>query len=443
VSNMNLLVKGKYVISDKIIKDGAIAIEDNIIMDVGEERKIKRSVGRGYEVYGGEEYLVIPGLINSHTHISMTLLRGYADDYSLQDWLEKWIWPVEAKLRPEDIEAGAILGAVESISMGVTTVCSLYHYYPDRNEASGLLKVGMRGTIGTALFSWDKEKCIYNFRDALHRWHGKNNLIRIAIGPHAPYTVDPDLWIEAKELLDYANNKYADKGDIIMTTHILEDDKEPELVKEKFNVELPEGSVVRYLDKLGVLDNYMLAAHMIHLHRDDIEIVKKRGINIAHNPIANLKLGMGIAPVSRYIDRGINVSLGTDGPASNNTLDIFETMKIAALLQKAIDRDPTTLPAKKVFEMATINGAKALHYDNLGMIRKGYLADIVLIDLKKPHLKPIFDPYSHLVYSVRSLDVDTVIIDGKIVYEKGEFSTISYDDIYKKIDRIINRLMSA
>jgi 5-methylthioadenosine/S-adenosylhomocysteine deaminase len=440
---MNLLVKGKYVISDKIIKDGAIAIEDNIIMDVGEERKIKRSVGRGYEVYGGEEYLVIPGLINSHTHISMTLLRGYADDYSLQDWLEKWIWPVEAKLRPEDIEAGAILGAVESISMGVTTVCSLYHYYPDRNEASGLLKVGMRGTIGTALFSWDKEKCIYNFRDALHRWHGKNNLIRIAIGPHAPYTVDPDLWIEAKELLDYANNKYADKGDIIMTTHILEDDKEPELVKEKFNVELPEGSVVRYLDKLGVLDNYMLAAHMIHLHRDDIEIVKKRGINIAHNPIANLKLGMGIAPVSRYIDRGINVSLGTDGPASNNTLDIFETMKIAALLQKAIDRDPTTLPAKKVFEMATINGAKALHYDNLGMIRKGYLADIVLIDLKKPHLKPIFDPYSHLVYSVRSLDVDTVIIDGKIVYEKGEFSTISYDDIYKKIDRIINRLMSA
>ncbi len=443
MSNMNLLVKGKYVISDKIIKDGAIAIEDNIIMDVGEERKIKRSVGRGYEVYGGEEYLVIPGLINSHTHISMTLLRGYADDYSLQDWLEKWIWPVEAKLRPEDIEAGAILGAVESISMGVTTVCSLYHYYPDRNEASGLLKVGMRGTIGTALFSWDKEKCIYNFRDALHRWHGKNNLIRIAIGPHAPYTVDPDLWIEAKELLDYANNKYADKGDIIMTTHILEDDKEPELVKEKFNVELPEGSVVRYLDKLGVLDNYMLAAHMIHLHRDDIEIVKKRGINIAHNPIANLKLGMGIAPVSRYIDRGINVSLGTDGPASNNTLDIFETMKIAALLQKAIDRDPTTLPAKKVFEMATINGAKALHYDNLGMIRKGYLADIVLIDLKKPHLKPIFDPYSHLVYSVRSLDVDTVIIDGKIVYEKGEFSTISYDDIYKKIDRIINRLMSA
>jgi 5-methylthioadenosine/S-adenosylhomocysteine deaminase len=230
---------------------------------------------------------------------------------------------------------------------------------------------------------------------------------------------------------------------VILTTHIAEDNEEPRLVKERYGVELPGGSIIRYLDSLGVLNEHLLAAHMIHIDRDEMEILRDRGVNIAHNPVANFKLGMGIAPVADYISNGINVSLGTDGAASNNTLDMFETMKIASLIQKVAKGDPTVLPAKEVFNMATLNGAKALHYTNLGALRKGYLADLVLINLEKPHLKPIFDPYSHLIYSVRSGDVDTVIIDGKIVLENGIFKNVDYRNVYRKIVKVIDRLLGS
>ena len=438
---MRILIDGGIIISgDRVIKDGSVLIEDNKIVKVGRREAVKKEA-RGAERINAKNKLVLPGLINTHTHISMTLLRGYADDYPLQEWLSRWIWPVEEKLRPDDIELGAYLGALESLMMGVTTVCTLYHYHPDKNEASGILKAGLRGVVGIAVFSWKREECLRNVRNALSRWHGKEGLIRIAVGPHAPYTVDPDLWVEVYELRKWADEKYGDKGKVLITTHVAEDPNEAKITSEKFGVEIPGNSMFKYLDNLGVLDQNVLAAHAIHVTDDDINVIKRTGVKISHNPISNMKLGMGIAPINKMLLRGINVSLGTDGPASNNTLDMFETMKIAALLQKVVSMDPTALPAKTAFKMATEYGATALHIPNVGRIEEGYLADIILVDILRPHLMPLYDPYSHLVYSVRSLDVDTVIVNGKILVRNKKLVSVNLDDIFKEVYKAVDRLI--
>jgi len=436
-----ILVEGGYVVTqERVYREGAVAIEGERIVDVGDASDVKRRVGRGFEKIDARGKLVIPGLVNAHTHIAMTLLRGYADDYPLQEWLERKIWPVEARMRPEDYELGAMLGAVESIRMGVTTVCSLYHYHPEHNEASGILKVGLRGVIGVAAFAWRPEESIRDIRDALERWHGRDGLIRIAVGPHAPYTVDPELWRRLHDLRRWADERYSGRGGrVIITTHVAEDPNEARITSERFNVEI-RGGMFEYLDGLGVLDECFLAAHAIHLTDGDIRVIRERGVKIAHCPVSNMKLGMGIARVRRLLDAGITVGLGTDGPASNNTLDLLETAKVASLLQKAITGDPTAIPAREAFRMATIYGARVLLYDDLGDIRPGYLADIVIIDLKRPHLTPIYDPLSHLIYSVRSLDVETVIIGGRVVYREGEFLTVDLDELYERVGRAVERL---
>ena len=440
---MKIFIEGGYLITqEKVFKEGGVLIEDNLIVEAGDLKEVKKSVGRGFERIRANGKMIIPGLINTHTHISMTLFRGYADDYPLQEWLEKWIWPIEAKLKPEDIEIGAMLGALESIRMGVTTICTLYHYHPDHNEASGLLRIGLRGVVGIAVFTWQKDENIRNIKNALSRWHGRDGLIRVAVGPHAPYTVDPDLWIELSELRRWADEKYGDSGRVIITTHVAEDPNEAKITSERFNVKIPNGSLFKYLDNLGVLNEYFLAAHAIHLSNDDIKAIKDNNVKISHNPISNMKLGMGISPIYKLINEGIIVGLGTDGPASNNTLDIFETMKITSLLQKVITGDPTSIPARTAFKMATIYGAKALSYSGIGDIKPGYLADITIINLSNPHLIPIYDPISHLVYCIRSLDVDTVIINGEIKYHEGKFIGIDVNSVYEKVNKSVSRLLS-
>ena len=433
---VQLIIKNGWIVQDwrRNIRDGALVIEGNRIIDVGPKEEIMRKHGgSGHDIIDATGKVVIPGLINSHTHISMTLLRGYADDLLLQEWLEKHIWPYERLLTDEDIELGALLGAVESIESGVTNVSSMYHYHPMKNEATALLKIGLRGTIGIAIFTWDPEGSLNNFKDAVKRYHGKNGLIRIASCPHAPYTVDPDLWRESEELRRELNKLYSDRGRIIITSHIAEDWREVDLVRERFNVDIPDGSIMKYLDGLGVLSSDFLAAHAIHLTDLDIEIMKKYDVKIAHNPVANMKLGMGYADTPRLLNEGLKVSLGTDGPASNNTLDLIETMKFAALINKTLKRDPTVTSAREVFKMATYYGAINLGYKDLGIIDKGYLADIVLVDFQKPHLTPVYDVYSHLVYAAKSSDVDTVIIDGKIVYEDKRFIGVDVEDIREKV----------
>ncbi len=436
-----MILKGGWIVQDyrRNIRDGAVVIEDNRIVDVGPTDEIlRRHGGSGHDIIDLDGKIVIPGIVNSHTHISMTLLRGYADDLLLQEWLEKYIWPYESLLTGADIELGAILGAIESIASGVTNVCSMYHYHSDRNEATALLKVGLRGTIGIAIFTWDPEGSLRNFRDAVERYHGRDGLIRIASCPHAPYTVDPELWKNSEDLRLELNSRYGDMGRIIVTSHIAEDWREVDIVRERFNVEVPDGSIMKYLEGLGVVSSDFLAAHGIHLNEVDIEVMKRYDVKVAHNPVANMKLGMGYADTPRLLDSGIKVSLGTDGPASNNTLDMVETMKFAALINKPIKRDPRVTPANIVFRMATEYGAINLGYNDLGRIEPGYLADLTIIDFNKPHLTPVYDVYSHLVYACRSSDVDTVIVNGRIIYESKEFVDIN---VYEVMDKVRRRSM--
>ncbi len=433
-----MILKNGWIVQDHMrnIRDGAVVIEDNIIVDVGPTDEImRRHGGSGHDIIDLRGSIVIPGLINSHTHISMTLLRGYADDLLLQEWLEKYIWPYESQLTSHDIELGSILGAIESIASGVTNVCSMYHYRPDRNEATALLKVGLRGTIGIAIFTWDPEGSLNNFRDAVSRFHGRNGLIRIASCPHAPYTVDPELWKKSEELRRELNDKFGDKGKIIVTSHIAEDWNEVKMVEERFKVEVPNGSIMKYLEELDVVSSDFLAAHAIHLTDLDIEVMKRYDVKVAHNPVANMKLGMGYADTPRLLSNGIKVSLGTDGPASNNTLDLIETMKFAALINKPLKRDPRVTSAREVFRMATEYGAVNLGYNNLGRVDIGYLADIVVLDFRKPHLTPVYDVYSHLVYACRSSDVNTVIVNGKMVYEDKRFLTVDVERVLDDVNR--------
>lgn len=434
---MNLLIKDGFVVGDKVYEKGAVVIEGNKILDIGySEDILRRYDAHGYVEIDASDKLIIPGLINSHSHIAMTMLRGYADDMFLQEWLEKWIWPVESVMTDKDVELGALVGAAESLLGGVTSVCSLYYYYPDHNEASAALKAKLRLIFGVAMFSWDEDKSIKNVEDALKKWHGAGNgLIRVSLSPHATYTVSPKLWKEVERLRKFGEEKYGEKGRVIVTSHVLEDWNEVKMVKEKFNVDIPQGSMYRYLDDLGVLSPHFLAAHSIHMNDVDFEVVRRRGVKIAHNPVANLKLAMGIANIPKMLEYGINVSLGTDGPASNNTLDLIETMKVTALIHKEMAKNPTVLPANSVFKMATEYGANSIGYENLGVIRKDAIADIVLINLKKPNLTPFFDPFSHLVYALKSADVDTVIVDGELVVEDAVLKTIDLEELLEKASK--------
>jgi len=433
---LNIIIENGIIVSDKIIYGGSVVIEGNRIVDVGYKEEVaRRYSGSGYIKVDASDKIVAPGFVNAHTHIAMTLLRGYADDLHLQEWLEKWIWPFESKLTEKDIELGALLGSIESLMGGVTTVNSMYHYHPEHNEASAALKAGLRMVMGIAMFSWDMEGSINNVEDALKRWHGVGDLIKVSPSPHAPYTVSPDLWREAERLRKEGDDRYCSKGSVIITTHVLEDWREPELVKKQFGVEIPRDSIYLYLEGLGVLSPRFTAAHSIHMNETDYEVAARNGVKIVHNPVANLKLGMGIADVPRMLSHGITVGLGTDGPASNNTLDLIETMKFASLLPKGVGRDPTLLPAKKVFEMATYGGASALGYNDLGLIKPGFLADLILINRRHPNLTPLFDVYSHLVYALRASDVETVIVNGQLVMENRVVKTLDMEDLLRHVEK--------
>ena len=427
----------------KIIRQGAIAIEDKIIVDVGKSAELKRKNGRGYEKIDAKGKVIIPGFVNTHQHAAMSLLRGYADDLPLQEWLEKWIWPIEKLMTAHDIYIGALLTAAESIMSGVTTVNTMYHYMPEENEAKAFAEAGLRGVIGHVCFSWRKKEDRKALENLAKNWHNKvDGLIRVSVDPHAPYTVDPEYMKELKIVRDELNSKYgSEKAPIIWHTHIAETIDETEKIKNAFNVQIRRG-IMEYLDSLDVLDEKVVAAHCVALTDRDIAVMKKRGVKVSHNPVSNLKLASGISPVPQMLTENITVSLGTDSPCSNNTADMFDVMKTAALVHKGVNKNPTLLPAEKVLEMATIEGAKALLWENeVGTIEAGKKADLVIIDFKKPHLCPLHSEISHLVYAAKASDVETVIINGKIVMENRKITTVKIDSVMKEATKAKERLL--
>jgi 5-methylthioadenosine/S-adenosylhomocysteine deaminase len=444
---MNVLIQNGTILTmhnRQIIHEGAIAIENQTIIDVGKTHILKRKYGRGYERIDTKDRLVIPGLINTHQHAAMSLLRGYADDLPLKEWLEKWIWPIEQHMTAHDIYVGALLTALESIMGGTTTVNTMYHYTPEENEAKAFADAGLRGIIGHVCFSRRKKEDRIALRDLARKWHNKaDGLIRVSVDPHAPYTVDPRYMKELSEIRRELNRKYGSKETQITShIHVAETDDEIEKIRQAFNVTLKEG-IMTYLDSLGVLDEHVMAAHCVTLTGKDIAIMKKRDVKASHNPISNLKLASGISPIPRMLKAGVTVSLGTDSPCSNNSADMFELMKTTAILHKAINRNPTVLPAEQVLEMATIEGAKALSWEKeIGSIELGKKADLAIINLRKPHLFPLYNEASHLVYAAKVSDVETVLINGRIVMENRKLKTLNAEKVMSMVEKTKSDLLS-
>jgi 5-methylthioadenosine/S-adenosylhomocysteine deaminase len=406
-------------------------VEDGAIREVG---RITASADKEID---GSSKIALPGLINAHTHLSMTIFRGYADDMQLQDWLQKKIWPLEAKLSSEDCYFGALLGAAEMIRSGTTSFVDMYFHMED--VARAVAESGLRGFLAYGIIDlFDAAKSsreranVQKFYDYVRRLG--NPRIRFVIGPHAPYT-------NSAEMLQWAK-EFAEKNETMFHIHVAETRREQADSQKQHGMR-----VVEYMDKIGVLSKNMLAAHCVWLTKSEVKLLAKSGVKVAHCPVSNMKLASGgVAPLPEMFDAGIPVALGTDGAASNNSLDMFETMKICALLHKAHRWDPTVLPAQKTLDLATIEAARALRMDReIGSIESGKKADVILLDAKAPNLRPLHGcetVVSDLVYSASSGNVDTTIVDGHVLMENRTVTSIDSAAVCAKSQELAARLVS-
>ncbi len=433
MERVDILVSGAFVLpmddKPRILKNAGVVIKKGLIWDVGETETLQRK----YDIKRHLHYengLVMPGLVNGHTHIPMTLFRGMADDLPLMEWLERHIFPAEAKLRAEWVYWGALLGCAEMIRSGTTSFCDMYLF--EKQVAEAVDKAGLRAILGEALYDFPSpnygpiEKGFAYTEHLIKDWQGHPR-IDIAVMPHAVYTCSPDLLKQARHL--------ADKYSTSLVIHLSETQTEVGQVKGKFG-----HTPVMHLKKLGLLDERLIAAHCVWLTEEDIEALSEAKVNIIHNPESNLKLASGIAPVPELLERDLVVGLGTDGPASNNDLDMILEMSTTAKLHKLNCYDPTVMPAYQVLEMATSIGAKALGLEHVGCLKKGYKADLIVIDMDKAHLMPLYDPISHLVYTASGADVVTTIVDGQILMENKQLLTLDLEEIYAQIGNIVKQL---
>jgi 5-methylthioadenosine/S-adenosylhomocysteine deaminase len=381
-----------------ILQSGALVKGRDILIEGNRITKIGRDL-RDEEIIDGHGMLAIPGLVNSHTHLAMTLFRGYADDMALMSWLQEKIWPLEARLTPEDIRWGVKLGCIEMIRFGITCYNDMYYFMDE--TALATKEMGLRAFLSGVFFD-TRPEFMADAEAFLKKWSG-DDLIHPAVGPHAIYTCSEDTLMHARDL--------AEKYDAMLHIHLSETKGEVEDSRKK-NGKSP----VEYLDSLGFLSNRLLAAHCVWLSGNDISLLAKRKVNVAHCPISNLKMAAGIAPIVGLLQAGVNVCLGADGASSNNNLSLFEEMKVAAIVQKAACSRPDVLKAEEVWRMATKNAYKTFRLD-LGL-REGCLADLSLIDLKKPWFCPESNIISHLIYGMNG-SVETTIANGKVLMNNG------------------------
>ena len=399
---------------NRIIENSNIYIEDGIITHIGDEVlgiEVKDTID-------GRNKAALPGLVNAHTHMGMSLLRNYADDLPLHQWLTEKIWPVEANLNSEDIYWGSLLSMVEMIQTGTTTFCDMYFFMEEVGR--GAQESGIRAmlTRGIVEDKNDPDRKLNESRDLFNRYHKtSNDRIRVMIAPHAPYTCSPEFLVKAKDLADELGTG--------INIHLSETKRE---VQESY--EMHGKSPIRHVYDLGVFNVHTLAAHCVHVDRNDIELMAEKGVHPVNNPGSNLKLASGFAPVQAMLERGLSVSLGTDGASSNNNLNMFKELNLAALVNKAVDQDALSVKASDALRMATINGARGLQWDReIGSLEVGKRADIILVDLDKPHLTPRHNLVSSLAYSTYGSDVDTVIVDGKLLMQKGEMKTVDLEKV--------------
>lgn len=380
------------------------------------------------EVIDGKGMLALPGLINTHTHVAMTLFRSYADDLALMDWLQNMIWPAEAHLDDDIVYWGSMLAFAEMIRGGTTAFCDMYMFMESCAKAAE--KAGIRGNIarGLAGVTPNGEKALEENIRLYQDWNNAcDGRIRVMLGPHAPYTCPPEYLKKVRD----ASEKYG----IPIHIHLAETKGEVETCIEKFGI-----TPIALMNQIGLFDRPTLAAHCVHVNEEDIQIMAEKHVCVAHNPGSNLKLASGIAPVPKMRSAGITVGLGTDGASSNNKLDMFAEMRLAALIHKAAALDPFAVKADEAMQMGTTEGAKCLGYDDLGALDEGKLADIILIDRSGYHWKPRFNSISLAVYAGNSMDVDTVIVNGQLLMRGKELLTIDKEQLDFETERVTKKL---
>ena len=421
---------GRFVVpgAEKPVLTGYMTIENDQITYIGEMEPPFES---GVEIVDGSRLLFMPGLVNTHGHAAMSLLRGYGDDLALQVWLQEKMWPMEEKFTGDDVYWGTSLSVLEMLKGGTTTFLDMYDHM-DRvaevAELSGIRSVLMRGVIGFCSEEMQNHKLAEAINFA-RNWHGKaDGRITTMISPHAPYTCPPDFFVKFVQA--------AHDLDLPMHTHMSETRREVEQNEVDYGLR-----PVAHLEKLGMFTRPSLVAHGVHLNDEEIEILARHQVGVSHNPGSNLKLASGIARVTDLLRAGVTVSLGTDGAASNNNLDMFEEMRLAALIHKGISGDPTAIPAPEAMLMATEYGAKSIFLDNVGRLAPGMKADFIAIDIDQPHLLPHTDLLSHAVYSASAKDVEHVWINGKQVVKHGKCLTMDEEMIRHQAQESFENLL--
>ena len=447
---MKLLITNGTVLtmegSMDLIENGAVAVENGRIVAIDSADRLRSFLpdtngqnppggasqrqdvdvaaasdgGRVIDAKGG---IIMPGLVNTHTHAAMTLFRGLADDLPLMDWLHHHIFPAEAKLTPEMVHQGTMLACAEMISSGTTCFCDMYLF--ENEVAKAASQCGVRAVVGEVLYDFPSpgygeiDKGFAHVAAMMDRWQG-DPLISVAVEPHATYTCAPDLLKQAAAL--------AREHGAPLIVHVAETLAETDQIRGKYGEkgETP----VQFLENLGLLGPNLVACHSVHLSERDLTLYHEHDVKVAHCPESNMKLASGVAPVSRMLKQNICVGLGTDGCASNNDLDLFGEMDTAAKLHKVFTMDPEVLDAKTVLKMTTINGARVLGLEKeIGSLAVGKRADIIVVDTNRPHMVPMYNPYSHLVYAATGSDVSTTIIDGKVVMQDRKFTTLDVDQV--------------
>ncbi|WP_373525576.1 amidohydrolase [Nostoc sp.] len=433
---VQLIVGGDFIVTmneaKPVIENGAIAIRDGKIVAVDTQYKIMASY-KADRTLPGEGMVLMPGLVNGHSHSAMALFRGLADDLALQDWLQNYIFPAEGKFVDENfVRVGEQLACWEMIRGGTTTFVDMY-FEPDV-AAKVVSECGLRAIIAPSSIDfpspgfqgWDDAfASAINF---LKRWKGKNERIIPALAPHAPYTVSPEHLGQAI--------RAARHYDVPLTIHLAETQAEVKDVQQRYNA-----TPVKHLENLGFLEPRVFAAHVVWPNASEIALLAKRGVGVIHNPDSNLKLASGFAPIPAMLKAGVKVGLGTDGAASNNALDMWKAIRLTALIHKGTTLDPTAVPAKTVLRMATLGGAEALGLsDKIGAIKVGLQADLIQVQLKEPHLLPLYDVISHLVYAADAQDVDTVIVNGQVLMEKRKMFTVDPEKIRREATFIAQKI---
>lgn len=371
--------------------------------------------------------IVMPGLINTHTHVAMALLRGISDDVPLMEWLEQHIWPIEGKMGYQEVLDGAKLGILEMLMGGTTTFVDMYPYEEAVAEAAE--NAGIRALVCPCPMDFRMEHFENDWRQVQKRF-AASRTVSMWMGPHAIYTL-------TDKNLQRSINLSKELG-IGSHVHLAETQTEQDNCAAQHGM-----SPTEYLEKQGLFTTKTLAAHCVVMSDQDIEILAKNGVSVAHNPQSNMKLASGIAPVRKMLDAGVNVAIGTDGASSNNDLDMWEEMRTASLLQKASTLDPCAIPAYTALQMATVNGAKAIGREGeLGIIAPNAFADIILVDIEKPHLYPHTNIISELVYSTHASDVDTVIINGRIVVEGCKCLSMNAQEVCSTAQKHIDALLT-